>query len=155
MAYGPAGNPPQAQAQLELLLLRFSTFDKFDPSTFSFYSTQVLGARGSLALDAQIAQITGIQISPPSPLLRLPALQVLIMDYSICPKSEYAHGLWPMDSRAARQRALAVGLTGWQECTSNFGHWCCFRFRFLILRKFFLGWLGNGNDSVRVCICMV
>lgn len=119
MAYGPAGNPPQAQAHLELLLLRFSTFDKFDPSTFSFYSTRVLGARGSLGLDAQIAQITGIQISP---LLRLPALQVLIMDYSICPKSEYAHGLWPMDSRAARQRALAVGLTGWQECTSNFGH---------------------------------
>lgn len=61
------------------------------------------------------------------------------MDYSICPKSEYADGLWPMDSRAARQRALAVGLTGWQECTSNFGHWCCFRFRFLFLRKFFSG----------------
>lgn len=73
MAYGPAGNPPQAH--LELLLLRFSTLDTFDPSTFSFYSIRVLGARGSLALDAQIAQITGIQISPPSPLLRLPASQ--------------------------------------------------------------------------------
>lgn len=73
MAYGPAGNPPQAQAHLELLLLRFSTFDKFDPSTFSFYSTQVLGARGSLALDAQIAQITDIQISPPQ--APLPAFQ--------------------------------------------------------------------------------
>lgn len=103
------------------LTLNFFCFDfrlsiHSDPSTF--YSTQVLGARGSL--DAQIAQISGmIQITPSPSQAPLPALQPSSIpgpDYGLQSllKSEDAHGLpvsgWPMGCqwRAARQRALAA-----------------------------------------------
>lgn len=46
-------------------------------------------------------------------------------------------GQWTREQRGNAHSQWV--LTGWQECTSNFGHWCCFRFRFLFLRKFFSG----------------
>lgn len=124
MTHGPWAGRESIEKYLETLLDVLSFF----PSIFlKFYSTQRLGARGFIRRP-ESRSLRSDQLPPSSSLQpRGPVRPDLL-------KSEYAHGLCPMGSRATRQRA--VGLTGWQECTSNFGHWCCFRFR---CARFFWG----------------